>query len=108
MGTTDQTFKRLLRDFGQAVMQLAFGSASEVELLPGEVAIERQLLPDSFFRAIVRGVRCVVNIEVQYEPDETMPLRCWEYALRAWQAYHLPILSLVVYVSTRGYHPRTI
>ena len=52
MGTTDQTFKRLLHDFAQAVIQLAFGSASDVEPLPSELAIERQLLPDSLFRAL--------------------------------------------------------
>lgn len=102
MGTTDQIFKRLLHDFAQAVIQLAFGSAGEVEALPSELAIERQLLPDSLFRATVDGVQCLVNIEAQFEPDNEMPRRCYEYAARAWLAYHLPVLSLVIYVYPRG------
>jgi predicted transposase YdaD len=102
MGTTDQLFKRLLHDFAQAIIQLAFGSAAEVEALPSELAIERQLLPDSLFRAVVDGVTCLVNVEVQFEPDTDMPRRCYEYAARAWLAYHLPVLSLVVYVYPRG------
>lgn len=102
MGTTDQIFKRLLHDFAQAIIQLAFGSAGEVEALPSELAIERQLLPDSLFRAEVDGVKCLVNIEAQFEPDADMPRRCYEYAARAWLAYHLPVLSLVVYVYQHG------
>lgn len=102
MGATDQIFKRLLHDFAQAVIQLAFGSAGEVEALPSELAIERQLLPDSLFRATVDGIKCLVNIEAQFEPDDEMPRRCYEYAARAWLAYHLPVLSLVIYVYPRG------
>jgi predicted transposase YdaD len=102
MGATDQTFKRLFHDFAQAVIQLAFGRASDVEPIPSEVAIERQLLPDSFFRATVRGIRCVVNIEAQFEPDDDMPRRCYEYAARAYLAYRLPVLSLVIYIYPHG------
>lgn len=102
MGATDQIFKRLLQDFAQAVIQLAFDTAGDVEGLPSELAIERQLLPDSLFRATVDGIKCLVNIEAQFEPDDEMPRRCYEYAARAWLAYHLPVLSLVIYVYPRG------
>ncbi len=102
MGAIDQAFKRLLQEFAQAILQYLFGDVSEVAPLPSEIAIERQLLPDTFFRAIIDQIACVVNIEVQTEPDKTMPQRCYEYAARAWLAYRLPVLSVVIYVYPRG------
>jgi predicted transposase YdaD len=102
MGAIDQAFKRLLQEFAQAILQYIFGNVSEVTPLPSEIAIERQLLPDTFFRASIDEIACVVNTEVQTEPDKTMPQRCYEYAARAWLAYRLPVLSVVIYVYPRG------
>ncbi len=60
------------------------------------------MLPDTLYRAAFEGVPCIVNVEVQSEPDEEMPRRLYLYAARASHQYNLPVISIVIWVFNRG------
>jgi predicted transposase YdaD len=70
-------------------------------LLP-DLATERQLVPDTLYQVLYQGVLCLVNVEIQSEPDPEMPRRLYLYAARATGQYKLPVISIVICVFNRG------
>lgn len=102
MGEVDQSFKRLFLMRVDSLLEWLLGDIKDVVALPTDLATERQLLPDTLYRATFEGVPCIVNVEVQSEPDEEMPRRLYLYAARASHQYNLPVISIVVWVFNRG------
>lgn len=102
MGEVDQSFKRLFLMRVDSLLEWLLGDIKDVAPLPTDLATERQLLPDTLYRATFEGVPCIVNVEVQSEPDEEMPRRLYLYAARASHQYNLPVISIVIWVFNRG------
>ncbi|HEU5368276.1 MAG TPA: hypothetical protein VFU69_07420, partial [Ktedonobacterales bacterium] len=53
------------------------------------------------------GVECAANIELQAALDTAMPRRLYEYGSRASIVHKLPIISIVLWLHTRGAPPRS-
>lgn len=102
MGEIDQTFKRLFLLRVGALLQWLLGDVQDVQPVLPDLATERQLITDTLYRATYQGEPCLVNVEVQSEPDPEMPRRLYLYAARATGIYKLPVISLVIYVFNRG------
>lgn len=102
MGEVDQSFKRLFLMRVDTLLEWLLGDIKDIAPLPTDLATERQLLPDTLYRATFEGIPCIVNVEVQSEPDEEMPRRLYLYAARASHQYSLPVISIVIWVFNRG------
>ncbi len=102
MGEIDQSFKRLFLLRVDALLQWLLGDVRDVQPLLPDLATERQLVPDTLYRAIYEGEPCLVNVEIQSEADPEMPRRLYLYAARASGQYKLPVISIVIYVFNRG------
>ncbi len=105
MGEVDQSFKRLFLLQMAALLKWLLGEIKDIEPVPTDLATERQLLPDTLYRATFEGVPCLANVEVQSEPDEEIPYRMYIYAARATHEYRLPVISIVIWVFDRGQVP---
>ncbi len=99
MGDMDQSMKRLIQMRAADLLPLAVPAATFKRLLPTEVATEPQLMLDTLCLAEVSGIECLVNIEMQTRPDETMARRLFEYGARASIVYGgLPVISVVIWL----------
>jgi hypothetical protein len=105
MGEVDQSFKRLFLLRVDALLAWLLGDVTNVAPVPTDLATERQLLPDTLYRAIFEGILCLINVEIQSEPDDEMPYRLYLYAARATHEYRLPVISVVIWVFDRGAVP---
>jgi predicted transposase YdaD len=102
VGEIDQGFKRLFLLRVDALLQWLLGDIQHVQPVLPDLATERQLVPDTLYRALFEGEPCLVNVEIQSEPDPEMPRRLYLYAARATSQYKLPVISIVIYVFNRG------
>jgi hypothetical protein len=102
VGEIDQSFKRLFLLRVDALLQWLLGDVRDVQPLLPDLATERQLVPDTLYRVNFEGEPCLVNVELQAEPDLEMPRRLYLYAARASGQYKLPVISVVIYVFNRG------
>ncbi len=102
MGEVDQSFKRLFLLEVVALLEWLLGDVKDIEPLSTDLATERQLLPDTLYRAIFEGIPCIINVEFQSEPDDEIPYRLYIYAARAAHQYRLPVISVVIWVFDRG------
>lgn len=99
MGDMDQSMKRLIQMRAADLFPLAVPQAVFKRLLPTEVAAEPQLMLDTLCLAEVDGLECLINIEIQTQPDETMPRRLFEYGSRASIVHDgLPVVSVVIWL----------
>jgi hypothetical protein len=91
--------KRLIQMRAADLFPLAVPQAVFKRLLPTEVAAEPQLMLDTLCLAEVDGLECLINIEIQTQPDETMPRRLFEYGSRASIVHDgLPVVSVVIWL----------
>ncbi|HEY7125972.1 MAG TPA: hypothetical protein VH540_18610 [Ktedonobacterales bacterium] len=105
MGEVDQSFKRLFLLRVDALLEWLLGEVKNVASVPTDLATERQLLPDTLYRATFEGIPCLINVEIQSEPDDEMPYRLYLYAARSTHEYRLPVISVVIWVFDRGAVP---
>src|SRR5579885_3472935 len=76
MGEVDQSFKRLFLLQVGALLKWLLGEIRDITPLSTDLATERQLLPDTLYRAAYQGFPCIANVEVQSEPDEEIRTAC--------------------------------
>lgn len=73
--------------------------------LETDVATEPQLLLDTLYRARYHGIACAVHIEIQAALDKTMPRRMFLYGSRAMGVHGLPVISVVLWLHSKGRVP---
>jgi predicted transposase YdaD len=105
MGEVDQSFKRLFLWQVDALLKWLIGNVQDIRPVSTDLATERQLLPDTLYLAIFEGILCLINVEIQSEPDDEIPYRLYIYAARARHQYKLPVISIVIWVFDRGTVP---
>lgn len=105
MGDVAQSFKRLFLWQVDALLKWLMGNVEDIRPVSTDLATERQLLPDTLYLAIFEGILCLINVEIQSEPDSEMPYRLYIYAARARHQYQLPVISIVIWVFDRGTVP---
>jgi predicted transposase YdaD len=106
MSDMDQGIKRLIQMFPGDIIAFARPGAEYVSAVPAEVAMERQLIMDTLFRARYHGFECLFNIEAQTDIDREMPRRLADYAARARSIYGLPVISVVLWLKQKGNVPQ--
>ncbi len=108
MGVMDQGFKAWLDSSKEKVLPWMTGQPVEyLGTFPKELAPAPQLLPDSFYRVLVKKQECLVNVEVQAAVDPDMGRRLYEYGSRARLESGLPVFSVVLWLfkDKQGHRP---
>ena len=73
--------------------------------LETDVATEPQLMLDTLSRARYQGMDCAVNLEIQSAYDKTIPRRMFLYGSRAMGVHGLPVISVVLWLYSKGRVP---
>ncbi len=98
MGDMDQGIKRLIQLFPAELIAFAKEGMEYVSPAPVDVAMERQLVLDTLFRAQYHHLPCLVNLEAQTVISQEAIRRFVEYAERAKAIYHLPVISVILWL----------
>jgi hypothetical protein len=107
MAELDVTFRRLLRDLPQPLLNLAFPARALAPLGPVDPSVDRtrQLTTDNLLRAIEGSTEIVVHIEVERDWRPKIADRLFDYASAAVTATRLPVWSVVVLLRPGGRPP---
>jgi hypothetical protein len=105
MAEKDQGAKAIIQLRLADIIVFALPGAQYLGPLATDVATEPQLVLDTLHRIRYHGIVCAANIELQATPDKTMPRRLYEYGSRASIVHKLPIISIVIWLHTRGAPP---
>jgi hypothetical protein len=109
MGEMDVTFRRMLRDVPQPILQLAFpGRQLEVFGPPLDPSLDRprQRTGDNLLRVRDGDSEAVVHVEFEREWRPEIPRRLFEYASAAVLATKVAVSSIVVLLKRGGQPPR--
>ncbi|HEX2689672.1 MAG TPA: hypothetical protein VHN14_23805 [Kofleriaceae bacterium] len=108
MAELDVTFRRLLRDLPQPLMQLAFPQRAIESLGPLDPSVDRtrQLTTDNMVRAIEGSTEVVVHVEIERDWRPKLADRLFDYASAAVTATRLPVWSVVVLLRPGGRPPQ--
>ena len=106
MADMDQGIKRLIQLFPGELIAFAKPGVEYISPAPTDVAMERQLILDTLYRARYHGLDCMVNFEAQVDVSRDVPRRMAEYAGRVKTIYHLPLFSIILWLKQKGPVPQ--
>ena len=110
MGETDVTFRHLLRNLPQPILQLVFPHHQLEPLGPLDASVDRarQLTVDNLFRIRHGDAEVAVHVEFERDWRPSIPHRLFDYASAAVSATRLSVTSVVVLLRPGGDPPEQI
>jgi predicted transposase YdaD len=95
---TEQDPEALLRLLGC----IAPGQQVEIEALPKELSVSTQVV-DLAYRVVINQIATIILIEMQTVYDHNMGMRMWEYGVRLWLLYKIPVRGYVLSLTKKKF-----